>query len=421
MKFVPPWQSVICPFCFAKFHLSDAARRDMSATGSREPDRKLGTFLAIPPPEMAKVETPSRASFFKRLGRRMAIDTAYSAASKKVCPECHMHLPHKMAIGELSSELIAIIGTRNSGKSNFFGVLLNALEQRYATEVGFRIFDQETFSVREMKPVSSKKLYRERYGKSLFESEDRRAIDQTMSAATRSDTRIPLIYRLEFPRSLAERIFHPFSPVKALDLVVFDAAGEDMDDPTTLQNFYQYLLRAAGIIFIIDPCQYPGIRDKLPETLRLRLPKIETDPSEIVSRVINLFEQRAGLKAGEKIDVPVAFAFAKSDMLKGIVHKTSLLLREVRHQGGFNRSESERLSEEVKECICEWEGPQLVDLAQKSFRTHSFFAVSALGELPDTDRRIRSVSPLRVADPLLWLLNRRGYIRALPDGGARAR
>jgi hypothetical protein len=421
VKLIAPWHRVFCPFCFTPFHLADAARRETSTSAVRERDDLLGNFLAMPPPEMPRVEPPSSAPLLKRLGRRFVIHNEGSSDWKKVCPACHMHLPHKTASGELDSEVIAIIGTRNSGKSNFFGVLLNALERRYASEVGFRIFDQETFSTREMKPVSSKKLYRERYGKSLFEGDERRAIDQTFSAATNKETRIPLIYRLEFPRAPADRILHPLSSVKALDLVIFDAAGEDMGDPTMLQQFYRYILRAAGIIFVIDPFQYPGIRSQLPADVRARLPMVENDPAEIVARVINLFEQRAGLRAGQKIGVPVAFALAKSDLLRGIVHPSALLLREGRHDGGFNLPECQRLSAEVMECVREWDSPQLVDLAEKSFRSFSFFAFSALGELPDQDLRIQSVSPLRVADPLLWLLWRRGYIRALPERGTGGR
>ena len=70
----------------------------------------------------------------------------------------------------------------------------------YADEVGFTIYDQETFSVREMRQISSKRLYRERYGTRLFGSARRMAIDQNRSAAQDRDLRIPLIYRLAFPR-----------------------------------------------------------------------------------------------------------------------------------------------------------------------------------------------------------------------------
>src|SRR5207249_3958860 len=111
------------------------------------------------------------------------------------------------------------------------------LERRYANEVGFTIYDQETFSIREMRQVSSKKIYRDRYGTRLFESDKRMAIDQTRSAALDRDIRIPLIYRLEFPNRLWHYLAHPFTRVRSMDLVIFDAAGEDVEDPGTLEQF----------------------------------------------------------------------------------------------------------------------------------------------------------------------------------------
>ena len=59
-----------------------------------------------------------------------------------------------------------------------------------------------------------------------------------------------------------------------------------------MEQFYRYILRASGIIFIIDPFQFPGIRSQLPHSLRARIPVVNHDPAEIVSCVINLFERR---------------------------------------------------------------------------------------------------------------------------------
>jgi hypothetical protein len=65
------------------------------------------------------------------------------------------------------------------------------------------------------------------------------------------------------------------------------------------------------------------------------------------------------------------------------------------------------------QCVREWDSPQLVDLARDSFSEFAFFAVSALGALPEPQTmRIPPPSYRRVSDPLLWLLWRRGYIPA---------
>jgi hypothetical protein len=360
---------------------------------------------------MGQVQPPAN-SFIQRL----FVPDDWKDGTKKICPNCHMLLPHATASGQLASETVAIIGAKSSGKSNFFGVLLHELEHRYANEVGFTIYDQDTFSLYEMKQISSKKLYRRRYGSRLFEASHRMAIDQNKSAAQDSELRIPLIYRLEFPRRWWQRLLAPFARVRAMDLVIFDAAGEDVEDPVALEQFCKYILHAAGIIFIIDPFQYAGIRNQLrPEILR-RIEKQPVDAAEVVSRVINLFESRRGMFPGQKIPVPAAFVFSKSDLLKTLVHGTSRIIRDSRHDGGFNLAECRRRSDEVIECIREWDSPQLVDLAERKFQTFSFFAVSALGQLPRASMEIDPVAPLNVADPLLWLLWQRGYIPARRQG-----
>jgi len=410
MGFFPPWRRVVCPFCFKRFHLSRCPQRHILPSSPTEPDTSIGTFLSIAAPEMGIVRPRIAKNPFYSLYRLFFSDGDWQGNARSVCPYCHMLLPNAMASGQLAGDVIAIIGARSSGKSNYFGVLLRALESRYADEVGFTIYDQETFSIREMRPVSSKRLYRERYGR-LFDAVSRMAIDQNQSAAQDRDLRIPLIYRLEFPRRLRHYLTHPLSRRVPMDFVIFDAAGEDMEDPIAIEQFCRFILAAAGIIFIVDPLQFPGIRQRLSNSLLKRCPLLQVQPTEVVSRVINLFESRGSLKAGRKIKVPVAFTFSKSDVLKDLVHRSSPILRDSRHQHGFDEEGCRRLSEEVAECVREWDGPQLVNLARDKFHTASFFAMSALGQMPDENLAIEAVSPLRIADPLLWLLWQRGYIR----------
>ncbi len=52
-------------------------------------------------------------------------------------------------------------------------------------------------------------------------------------------------------------------------------------------------------------------------------------------------------------------------------------------------------------------GPEFLQLV-RSFKDHSIFAVSALGCNPTGSTLPRGVSPMRVEDPFLWLLNKEG-------------
>lgn len=412
MSFISPFSQANCPYCFHSFHLSKAPRRSTDDSLPKYRDQQLGSFLDSPAPEIGELTEPEDFSFFERFFRYFYVADDWKSNSKKVCPKCHMLLPHATSSGQLNSETIAIIGARSSGKSNYFGVLLHELENRFATEVGFTIYDQETFSITNMKQISSKQLYRARYGSRLYGSDQRMAIDQNLSSKMDKDLRIPLIYRLEFPKNVWNGLLSPFTSVRSLDLVIFDAAGEDLGDPVLLEQFCSYILKASGIIFLIDPFQFSGLREskKTNPKILSRIEKQEVDISEVVSRVINLFQSRGGLNPGQKIPIPAAFTFSKADLLAPYVHPSSAIRKDSRHENGFNLKRCNNLSEEVMGFIKEYDGEKLVNLANNKFKTSCFFAVSALGQMPNTDLQINRVAPKNVADPLLWLLWKNGYI-----------
>lgn len=408
MGFIWPFSKRRCPFCFERFHLGDAPSRSTSDIDlRREPDKALADFLNLTPaPEMRPVE-PLPTEFTGRWLRRMWISRDTASDRKRVCPRCHMFLPHKLACGELDSEILAIVGARNAGKSNYFGVLINALERRYTGEVGFSMFAQDTFSVARREPVSSHELYDMRYGSHLFSSQPT-ALKSTPSAATDRDILVPLIYRMQFPLRPDQQIMHPFSHFRALDLVIFDAAGEDLQNTVTRQQFTRYIAAASGIIFLMDPFAFPGIADLLPGSVRGLLPQ-RGDAREVIQGAINLFEGN-GLRADQKIRVPVAVAFTKTDMLEGIVDPHSPILRDSSHDGGFDEGDCQECSGEVAYYLRKWGCSDLTRLVRTRFTDSQFFAVSALGQMPGQDLSLGTISPRRIADPLLWLLWKRGYI-----------
>ena len=166
----------------------------MDEHARKGPDHKLARFLGLDKaPELAEVVYPFaplniRERLLWLLNRCVIRDEAYGQW-RKVCPNCHLPLPRKTANGEISSEVIAIIGARGSGKSNFFGVLLDALKRRYSHEVGFLIFDEETWSVREHKAIASEKLYRSAMATGSSVSAERVAIDRDQRVETSSESR----------------------------------------------------------------------------------------------------------------------------------------------------------------------------------------------------------------------------------------
>lgn len=415
MAFINPLSKATCPFCFHSFHLSKAPKRLTDPNQPVMRDPKLGNFLGTPGPELGAIKEPSDFSIMEKIFGRVFVTDDWKSGHKKICPNCHMYLPHATASGQLNSKTIAIIGARSSGKSNYFGVLLHELENRYADEVGFTIYDQETYSLQHNKQISSKKLYKTRYGSRLYGNEEYFAINQNKSAQQETDLRIPLIYRLEFPNPNNKKLFSFSKPVISMDLVIFDAAGEDLQDPEAIEKLCNYLLNSSGIIFLIDPLQFDLVRKKLEGTLtNSEKNKIDFDSSEMISRIINLFQSRGGLKLGGKIPVPTAFAFSKFDLIEKLISPQSLLHKNNKHKRGFNLKNCRKISEEVLEFTINWENKKFANLVERKFETYCFFAFSALGQSPNPDSlQIERVRPKNVADPLLWLLWKNGYISTM--------
>ena len=194
-----------------------------------------------------------------------------------------MPIPISTASGEISTKTIAIIGGRYSGKSNYFGVLIKELKNRTGNDVGFVVLEQDTFNTKDFKTVSSNKLFEDRYNKQL---KNNQAIAQTQPVRLDPQVRIPLIYRIKFKQK-------GFLDSKIIDLVFFDASGEDIENKENIFFYNNYIFGASGIIFLIDPLSYQEVRDSLPPQLQTTdfSQFISKNPEDIVEEVVSLFDQ----------------------------------------------------------------------------------------------------------------------------------
>jgi GTPase SAR1 family protein len=420
MRLINPLCRIPCPFCGSKFHLSQAARRHARRGARTEPDEKLGAFLGDPNGaiDMPVVKHDDPSNRFRDLPiallNRCVVFEDDTGEWKKVCPHCHMQLPAKTANGELSSVVIAVIGAANSGKSTFIAVLLKLLRDRYAREVGFRIAEQETFSFDQRGLIGSWEVFTRRYGAALFDQGEVLPANDPVEQHGANEIRIPLIFRFEFPKQFQHYLTEPLASVRALDLFIFDAAGEDMNDMRVMEWCYPYILAAKGIMFVIDPTTFPAVHRQLPPDLQRSLGFTRQKPADIIDSIIQLHEERTRVRAGRSIKVPAAFVLTKSDTLSHCVDRTSLILRDSQHRGGFDHDGCARVSDEVMSHIEQWNQADLIQRARR-FKKSSFFAVSALGRQPDPAQPIHNIQSRRVADPLLWILWKLGYVRALPE------
>ena len=78
-----------------------------------------------------------------------------------------------------------------------------------------------------------------------------------------------------------------------------------------------------------------------------------------------------------------------------------------REHGCYDKENFDQIDAELEEYLRRTVGDHFIQTVN-GFAEHSFFAVSALGCNPVGSSLPRGVSPMRVEDPFIWLLNREG-------------
>ena len=78
----------VCPYCFERFNRTRAPFRLTAAGCDQAPDEIVGEFLSVPAPQLGTVFGP---------------DEPPTGMNQRICPRCHMSLPHAAAKGELRS------------------------------------------------------------------------------------------------------------------------------------------------------------------------------------------------------------------------------------------------------------------------------------------------------------------------------
>ena len=310
----------------------------------------------------------------------------------RVCPNCHSPFPS--GIEHLSSVVIAVVGSKTTGKSNYIGVLIRRIRELYAQfQWDFVGLDDET-----------DKLYKRVYAKPLYE--DKKAVAETQSGHGNMDVRRPLLYTLGFAQG---------RKYKAITLAFFDTAGEDLSDKPegfdmlgSMTKINRYIYKAAGIILLIDPLNIPEVREQvklsgIPEDTMS--PETNTKAVSIITRVVQLIESGKQLDRDKKIDIPLAVTFSKIDLLKTNMLNNAPIYQQSRHKGFFSLADFQSSNVCIQDWIDEYDKDFMS--VKGRFKNVAFFGVSALGQNPHGSERIlphNKPHPIRVEDPLLWLL-----------------
>ncbi len=306
-----------------------------------------------------------------------------SSVSGNTCPRCGERLPYNMDM----SIMFSIIGSTEAGKSHYIATLIEQLAVQ-GNRFGWArtAVNDETMN-----------LYNERFRKPLYEAHE--VVSKTQTANVREHR--PLIYSL----CADNRAWN-------VSLVFYDAAGERFNDEEEMAKATRYINASSGVIFLLDPLQLKTVRERWidsgqgTEAELPTLPQAKASATSIFQRIVNTL--RAKEQGGGKIEVPVAVVLSKIDAIRFLLTEESPVFAPSFHRRnrGFSISDFCRIDICLKSFLSDVDKSQVLLNQMKNFEHCGCFGVSALGQNPkSTNQKLRfSPRPLRVLDPILWLL-----------------
>ena len=396
-----------CPFCFSSIDLKNihyqctnpactkmflrqldekSARKYRSKNNEEEIDVENSIFMGKDPAGPSPVTT----KYHILRNTSGTCDICKKPVYKRLCPSCHNPIPQ--GAEEEGSNVFVVLGPKGVGKSHYIAVLINQLRNSFSPEFGAT-----------MSPATDRTTlkYREMYYKRLYE--EGRKLSPTLSFEESKEAREPMIYYLRFLGGDSPRVY---------TLAFFDTAGEDLDSTGKIMglNLNSFISRASGIVFLVDPLQIPYINTRIRMDNK---PPTGVNVANMLSDIANIIRTNNSIKAKDRIPIPLAVVLTKADVLmkvpendeeSNILFGPSSSLNIEREKGKYDRTNFDQISAEIEEYMRRAVSSGFVQIV-KEFREYSFFAVSALGSNPPGNMLTRGISPTRVEDPFIWLLN----------------
>jgi hypothetical protein len=392
---------LVCPYCFEKVRRRDLLFRCVGGG----PGRLAGCPPTLDEPYQRYLRAGAAGSVlppvFAADGRkpRAVHDACGQVSLRRVCPHCHNELAGDYC--DVPSRLVALVGAKNAGKSTYIAVLIRQLLNQVGKELQASLMACDDRTGRR---------YREDFERPLYERAE--LLPVTQSAA--SELHEPLVYRLTLTRRwwrLPRR--------RALTLVLFDTAGEDLTSNDSVDQHLRYLGVADAVVFLVDPLELPGAQSdvRVPDRAGA-VAAAADDPLDVIRRVTSLLRAAHERPSPKRLPLPVAVALTKVDALADRVAAQSQLHLPRPRTGRLDLADRGLVDEQVRALLEQWGAGAIDRELANSYRAHGLFGLSALGHPPSSGAvDPTGISPHRVEDPLLWLLHRFRMISATRPGG----
>ncbi len=314
----------------------------------------------------------------------------------RACPHCHTPLP--INFGESTGPMIAMVGAKRTGKTVYMTVLAHELRstirRRFDADVrltgegrgGFRSTHQ-WLEANEQTVFKSKQLFQ-------------------ATPAAEGGRRDPLVFewRQEVRRHGRRRLATSY-------LSFYDTAGEDQTDLIRAQD-QRYLGAADALILLLDPFELPNARStyRIDYHAEYGIREEREHPEHVVNRITDVIRQNRKVPSGRLIDIPLAVAFAKMDAIIPRLQEGHALAQRPPNgsKAAYDETLGRKTDEHVRTLLKSLDADGIDNHLRLNFKNYRYFSISALGREPNYEQRTVSdagVMPLRVDEPLVWLLS----------------
>jgi hypothetical protein len=379
MAFYKPWRKLLCPYCFNKFHPGDC--RIISKNRVDANNQPL-TLKGQP--------TGAAGKLISRVWiRRLVGEDLVLAEAARICPLCNHELPSNIELAD--NYIIALVGNAGAGKTHYIAA---GIQELLTPDLWKAI---GVAHIQPQNPATQRK-YRTEYYDVLYNG-------MAPPLTQRGQPYDPLIYLVKFPPGGKRS--------RPANLIFYDVSGEDIANPATMVIYAKYIFHASAIIVLADPLTIAGISDRILPQYRLTAQQLQLIQGDVLIWVTQLYED---FHKSEKVEVPTAITLSKADLLKFLNHPYAFFntpsYKDAYGGGRLRRQDFEEVNIDVQEVLATHGGEGQLQWKPQFENVH-FFAVSATGWPKDpTTGTYPAIQPIRVLDPLLWVLAQLEIIEA---------
>ena len=332
-------------------------------------------------------------------GMVLGVEDIYGAVShRRVCPNCHNPLPNGYGKNEI--KFISVIGVTRSGKTVYISQLLKHMESYMSSLLRMTAVARDN-----------------RVTNFLDNNVVKRNIplpDSTMAGRLSQ----PMTYDIVKENREHETI------------VLFDIAGENCKDAVEMEKYGDFVLHSHGIILLISPNQM-GLVENYGEVDGDKNTQEDAAPPKVVLDTIynTIVDKKQG-----PCEIPLAVCISKSDFFAddlGVGEENYSEIQDIAkndlkpYEDPVSRNKKYAFNatqyNELEKAIVRMMGDSPIAIAlEQNYKYYNYFAFSAIGCAVKKDKKdgetvsypVDDPTPIRIAEPLLWLFKRFGYIKS---------